>query len=72
MARFMVHLQEIERAALVRMSRKEHRDPRAQAALLIRRALEGAGYLKKERPPAPAIPEPELVSTIEDTHAITD
>lgn len=37
-----------ERDALMRLSRSERRDPRAQAAMLIRRALENAGYLKNE------------------------
>lgn len=32
----------------MRLSRSERRDPRAQAAMLIRRALENAGYLKNE------------------------
>ncbi len=43
-----VSLREDERDALVQMSMSERRDPRAQAALLIRRALENAGYLTTE------------------------
>ncbi|OQY87262.1 MAG: hypothetical protein B6D41_11810 [Chloroflexi bacterium UTCFX4] len=43
-----VALRSDERDALMRLSRSERRDPRAQAAMLIRRALENAGYLKNE------------------------
>lgn len=34
-----------EREALIKLSQIERRDPRDQAALLIRQALEQAGYL---------------------------
>ena len=43
-----VSLRADERDALMQLSRSERRDPRAQAAMLIRRALENAGYLKNE------------------------
>lgn len=46
-----------ERDALMELSRLERRDPRAQAAMLIRRALERRGLLeRRERihnPPPP-------------------
>ena len=43
-----VTLRADERDALMQLSRSERRDPRAQAAMLIRRALENAGYLTNE------------------------
>ena len=43
-----VALRADERDALMQLSRCERRDPRAQAAMMIRRALENAGYLKNE------------------------
>ncbi len=45
MLRVTVNLTEDERTALLSMARDERRDPRAQAAIEIRRALERAGYL---------------------------
>jgi len=40
-----------ERDALIRLSQIERRDPRDQAALLIRQALEQAGYLPAHQQP---------------------
>ncbi len=48
MARITVTLKPDERDALSVLAAREMRDPRAQAALLIRRALEEAGYLKAD------------------------
>lgn len=45
MARFTIQLFENERAALVELAERERRDPRAQAALLIRKALELDGLI---------------------------
>jgi hypothetical protein len=46
MPRITVTVTEDERAALVSRARDERRDPRAQAAIEIRQALERAGYLR--------------------------
>lgn len=48
MTRVMVRLDAQEQRALWHWAEIERRDPRAQAALLIRRALESAGYLKMD------------------------
>lgn len=45
MPRVMLTVSEEERQALVLRARDERRDPRAQAAIELRRALERAGYL---------------------------
>lgn len=45
MPRLTVTVTEDERAALVLRARDERRDPRAQAAIELRRALERSGYL---------------------------
>ncbi|HNU06041.1 MAG TPA: hypothetical protein PKL67_18045 [Anaerolineae bacterium] len=45
MARVTLSITEAERAALVELARAELRDPRAQGTLLLRQALERAGYL---------------------------
>lgn len=45
MPRLTVTVTEDERAALVLRARDERRDPRTQAAIELRRALERAGYL---------------------------
>lgn len=45
MARVTVTLSGNERQALVEFAKAELRDPRAQAALILRRALEEAGFL---------------------------
>ena len=46
MTRVTVTLLDEEREALRTLAERERRDPRAQAALLIRLALEGAGLLR--------------------------
>lgn len=45
MSRITVTLYERDRQALIRYAQDQYRDPRLQAALLIRRGLEAAGYL---------------------------
>ncbi len=45
MPRVTLSITEDERQALVLRARDERRDPRAQAAIELRRALEWAGYL---------------------------
>ena len=45
MARIIVHLGELEREALRTLAKREMRDPRAQAALIIRQELERQGAL---------------------------
>ncbi len=53
MPRLTLTVTEDERAALVLRAHDERRDPRAQAAIELRRALERAGYLPiGERAPA--------------------
>lgn len=44
-ARMTINLDPAERQALGDLARREYRDPRAQAVLLIRRSLEELGYL---------------------------
>lgn len=51
--RITVTLQREERSALARLAEQERRDPRAQAAMLVREALERLGFLQ----PAPTIQE---------------
>ncbi len=51
MKRFVVMLEGNEAAALWRLGRQEKRDPRQQAALLIRGALEQAGLLPRPGQP---------------------
>lgn len=45
MARVMLTVTEDERDALVKLAKDERRDPRAQGSLILRAALERAGYL---------------------------
>lgn len=47
MPRVMLTVTEAERDALVELARAERRDPRAQAAIELRRTLERAGYLQQ-------------------------
>ena len=46
MAKIIVYLREQEHAALYRLAEKEYRQPKAQAALIIRRELERLGVLE--------------------------
>jgi hypothetical protein len=46
--RFSTPLTECERSALSRLARHERRDPRDQAALIIRRELERLGLIEPE------------------------
>lgn len=57
-ARIMISLQKDESDALLSLSEKERRDPRAQAALLVREALERLGFLQP-------IPSPQKESARE-------
>ena len=45
MARVTLTVSEEERRALVELAKVQLRDPRAQATLILRRALEQSGYL---------------------------
>jgi hypothetical protein len=45
MAKIIVYLREQENDALQRLAQKEYRQPKAQAALMIRRELERLGML---------------------------
>lgn len=45
MSRITLTLQEDERNALLALSRKEFRDPRSQASLIIRQELQKQGFL---------------------------
>ncbi len=65
MPRITVTLNKTERDALVQLAEHERRDPRAQAALIIRRALARRKLLKAAPPPAqaqalPPVPSGEL------------
>lgn len=55
MRRMTVTLHQDEREALITLAQRERRDPRAQAAVLIRRELERIGLL----PPADASSAPQ-------------
>jgi hypothetical protein len=46
--KLVISLDGDERVALVRLAERERRDPRAQAALMIRRELEREGLLPAE------------------------
>lgn len=48
MARITVSLQQDERSALQALAQRERRDPRAQAALLLRETLIARGLLPTE------------------------
>lgn len=50
MARVMINLEEEERDALVLLAQREKRDPRRQAAMIIRRTLEEHGLLDVQQP----------------------
>ena len=48
MARIMISLETKEKAALIELALQEYRDPRAQAALIIRRELERKNLLPSQ------------------------
>ena len=52
MARIFITLKSAEREALRVLAEREFRDPRAQAALLLREALEKRGLLPADPQPA--------------------
>lgn len=45
MARVTLTITPDEREALIKLAKEERRDPRAQGAIILRTALERAGYL---------------------------
>lgn len=59
MPRIIVPLDQIEYDALLLVSQAERRDPRDQAALFVRRALEDAGLLAPVREPARTLGAPK-------------
>ena len=50
MERITIFLKTFEKDALLRLANKEYRDPRIQAALIIRQDLERRGLLDSEEP----------------------
>lgn len=48
-ARITVSLLRAEKAALMQLAERERRDPRAQAAMLIRRELERLGLIQTQQ-----------------------
>lgn len=52
MPRVMLTVTEDERRALVELARTERRDPRAQGAVILRDALQQAGFLTAGAQPA--------------------
>jgi hypothetical protein len=52
----MITLQQNEREALRELARRERRDPRAQAAFLLREKLIEHGYLSADATPASTVP----------------
>lgn len=62
MSRVTVTLNPDERSALIALAQRERRDPRDQAAIVIRRALESAGLLPAEDLKTALALEPARVS----------
>jgi hypothetical protein len=60
-----VLLQPNERAALLTLAQRERRDPRAQAALIIRRELERLRLMSPDPPPEQAESRPEEDAYVE-------
>jgi hypothetical protein len=56
MTRITISLKDPEKTALRALAEKEFRDPRAQAALIIRQELERRGLLTATEPPALPMP----------------
>ncbi len=54
MPRVMLTVTEDERRALVELARTERRDPRAQGAVILRDALQRAGFLSATNAGQPA------------------
>jgi hypothetical protein len=65
MTRIMITLPQNEREALRELAQREHRDPRAQAALIIRDGLERAGLLPTATPTS-ATTLPRISGTTHD------
>ena len=53
--KIIIPLAPAEAAALREIAKSEYRNPKAQAALIIRQRLEQLGLLPKPSPPAPAL-----------------
>ncbi len=74
MKRLIVYLNETEHDALLRSAKEERRDPRAQAALMIRQELQRRGLLPAAEAPAEvksssAEPAEAPVGATDDKHA---
>jgi hypothetical protein len=63
--RVQVYLDKSVYAALCDFARQEYRDPRAQAALLIRQRLEELGLLPADPAPAQAEAQPQEAARVE-------
>jgi hypothetical protein len=68
MTRITISLRDQEKIALRELAEKEFRDPRAQAALIIRQELERRGYLQADHPSVNALPTEDLKKKQEGTH----
>lgn len=55
MLRINVSLKTEEKAALLQLAKQERRDPRDQAAIILRWALQELGYLQPQQPQQPQI-----------------
>lgn len=51
MTRITLTLNDFEKVALLALAEREYRDPRLQAALIIRKELEKQGLIKTVNPP---------------------
>ncbi len=59
MIKFTVILKSEERAALIELAQRERRDPRSQAACLIRDGLQVRGLLPTDTPPISSSAQPQ-------------
>lgn len=55
MTRVIIHLKQLEKDALFKLAEFEYRNPREQAALIIRGELERRGYLTVVNKPETAV-----------------
>ncbi len=53
MAQITIHIKSSEKDALISLARREYRDPHAQAALLLREALQERGLIQNIQPVPP-------------------
>ena len=63
MTRITISLRDQEKTALRALAEKEFRDPRAQAALIIRQELERRGFLHADAAPPAEDPKPNKGET---------